>query len=195
MCSQPTAIEFSLPEWVNSYIGTTKAIVAVEDRMQFVIDAAHENIRESSGGPFAAAVFEADTGRLVSLGVNLVTNQGLSILHAEIVAMTLAQRKLGIYDLGAAGLPRHELVTSAEPCAMCFGAIPWSGISRLVVGARDADARSIGFDEGPKLSGWQMELENRGITVTVDIKRVEASMVLKEYLALGGHLYNSREGD
>jgi hypothetical protein len=32
-----------------------------------------------------------------------------------------------------------------------FGAIPWSGVQRVIAGARDSDARSIGFDEGPEM--------------------------------------------
>ena len=41
-----------------------------------------------------------------------------------------------------------EMVASTQPCAMCLGATPWSGIRRLVCGARDEDAEEIGFDEG-----------------------------------------------
>jgi tRNA(Arg) A34 adenosine deaminase TadA len=74
---------------------------------------------------------------------------------------------------------------------MCFGAIPWSGVPRLVCGARDEDARRIGFDEGPKLSGWQEALENRGIHVVRDVLRKEAVEVLDLYVRLGGPIYNA----
>ena len=48
-----------------------------------------------------------------------------------------------IYDLGGLGDGRaFELVTTTEPCAMCLGAIPWSGLSSVVCGARDQDAVS-----------------------------------------------------
>lgn len=160
--------------------------------MKFVIEASRRNVEEDTGGPFAAAVFETDTGSLVSVGVNLVSSLGLSVLHAEIVALTLAQQRVGTYDLGAAHLPRHELVTSTEPCAMCFGAIPWSGIVRVVAGARDADARRIGFDEGPKLADWRGALADRGIEVVADVERDSAAAVLSEYVRRGGRIYNSR---
>lgn len=188
-------IQFTLPDWLTDYIGETTAIPAVEDRMSFVIGAAKLNSLHKTGGPFAAAIFESRTGRLISLGVNLVTSQGLSILHAEMVAISLAQRKLGVYDLGSTGQPQHQLVASTEPCAMCFGAIPWSGVRELVTGARDEDARAIGFDEGPKLTDWKIALTGRGIGVITDLKRREAAAVLKDYVAEGGHIYNSREGD
>ncbi len=194
-CRQPAEIQFTLPDWLTSYIGDTDAIPAMEERMAFVLGAARLNTRHKTGGPFAAAVFESRSGRLVSLGVNLVTTQGLSILHAEVVAISLAQRKLGVYDLGSADQPQHQLVTSTEPCAMCFGAIPWSGIRELVAGARDEDARAIGFDEGPKLTEWQSALAGRGIKVVTDLQRAEAIAVLEDYRARDGHIYNSREGD
>lgn len=162
--------------------------------MRFVIAASRRQLAEATGGPFAAAVFERDSGRLVSLGVNLVTTQGLSMLHAEMVAIAAAQRCLGGFDLGAPGLPAHELVSSTEPCAMCYGAVPWSGVRRLVTGARDEDARGIGFDEGPKIRAWAEALRQRGIEVLSDVLRTQAAHVLADYAALGGPIYNGRLG-
>jgi tRNA(Arg) A34 adenosine deaminase TadA len=194
MPNQPNVIEIQLPEWIGHFLqGYPDFILSVEDRMSFVIEAAQRNISEGTGGPFAAAVFETESGKLVSLGVNLVLSQGLSILHAEMVAFALAQKKTGSYDLGRYDLPAHELVTSIEPCAMCFGAIPWSGVRRIIAGARDADARSIGFDEGPKMKDWRSELEKRGIATLCDINREAAAQVLYNYSLQGGTIYNSRE--
>ena len=106
------------------------------------------------------------------------------------VAIALAQKTLGRYDIGDGGRSRYALVASAEPCAMCFGAIPWSGLTRLTCGARDEDARRIGFDEGPKPSEWQEALRKRGIAVTRDVLREEAVAVLDLYVHLGGPIYN-----
>jgi len=192
MHHQPDSIEFVLPAWLDEHMQSYSASRDVNDRMSFVIETSRRNVLENTGGPFAAAVFESDTGKLVSLGVNLVTTQRISILHAEIVALTVAQRKLGTYDLGAADMPSHELVTSTEPCAMCYGAIPWSGVRRVITGSRDADVRGIGFDEGPKIEHWQEELEKRSIEVITNIQRDSAARVLVEYAENGGHIYNAR---
>jgi tRNA(Arg) A34 adenosine deaminase TadA len=67
--------------------------------------------------------------------VNVVVTHNCSILHAEMVAIALAQKKLGRYDISDEGKSDYELVASTELCAMCFGAIPWSGVTRLVCGA------------------------------------------------------------
>ena len=194
MSFQPGVIEIQIPEWIDRFLtGYPDFIPSIHARMLFVIEAAQRNISEDTGGPFAAAVFESESGRLISLGVNLVLSQGLSMLHAEMVAFALAQKKIGSYNLGRYDLPAHELVTSIEPCAMCFGAIPWSGVRRVITGARDADARSIGFDEGPKMKDWRSELEKRGIATLCDVSREAAAQVLLNYSLQGGIIYNSRE--
>ncbi len=162
-----------------------------EARMRLVIELAGLNVGNGTGGPFAAAVFDADSSRLIAAGVNRVVPLGSSIAHAEMLAITAAQQELGGYDLAARGMPRCELVTSCEPCAMCFGALPWSGIRRLVCGARTADAERIGFDEGPRHPDWVGELERRGIEVVCDVCRKEAVGVFDAYLAAGGPVYNS----
>jgi len=194
MCRQPRNIEFHLPAWVDEYIADVDCISLVQERMSFVIEAARRNVEQQTGGPFAAAIFECDSGKLVALGVNRVTSEGLSILHAEMVAFAVAQKKLGSYDLGAQSLAAHELVTSTEPCAMCFGALPWSGVRRVVTGARDEDARAIGFDEGPKMHDWREQLARRDIDSLCDVCRKQAKQVLVDYAATGGVLYNSRAG-
>ncbi len=194
MCQQPRHIEFDLPAWVDAYIADIERISGLQQRMSFVVEAARRNVEQQTGGPFAAAIFERDSGRLIALGVNRVTPGGLSILHAEMVAFAVAQRKLGNYDLGAESMPAHELVTSAEPCAMCFGALIWSGVRRLVTGAREQDVRAIGFDEGPRVQDWRGQLASRGIESFRDVGREQAVRVLGDYLVTGGVLYNSRAG-
>jgi len=185
---------FDLPDWLDVHAAGYRPTDDVDARMAFVIEAARRNVAEGTGGPFAAAVFEQRSGVLVALGVNLVTTQGLSMLHAEMVAIAVAQRARHSYDLGAAGLPAHELVTSAEPCAMCLGGIGWSGVTSVISGATDADARAVGFDEGPKPPDWAQTLRTRGITVREGVGREAARGVLAQYRAQGGPIYNSREG-
>ena len=158
-----------------------------DERMRFAIALSAGNVEHDTGGPFGAAVFESDTGRVVSAGVNLVIPGGASILHAETVALTLAQRALGTHDLASAG--DYELVTSCEPCAMCLGAIPWSGVRRLVCGAIEADARLAGFDEGVKPQPWTAALDHADIEVRTQVLRDEAVAVLRDYAASGKPVY------
>lgn len=184
-------ITIHLPAWVESFLAMApKIFKSVEDRMLFVLDLSVRNVEHGTGGPFAAAVFEND-GRLVAAGVNLVVTAKCSVFHAEIVALVLAQRVMGRYDLSDGGRLQYDLFATTEPCAMCFGALPWSGVQRLVCGARDEDARAIGFDEGPKMVDWVTALNDRGIAVLRDVLRADAVAVLQNYAASGGTIYNA----
>jgi len=71
-------------------------------------------------------------GEVVSAGVNLVLSSGLSAAHAEVVALSLAQLRVGTWDLGAQDAADRELVVNWRPCAQCYGATMWSGVRRLV---------------------------------------------------------------
>ena len=182
-----------LPDWTGSFLSSTPRIYeSTEDRMRLVLSLARQNVEKKTGGPFGAAVFNKDTGELISPGVNIVTESSCSMAHAEIMALSLAQKLLGSFDLSSEGLPHCELYTSTAPCAMCLGAVPWSGIRRLVCGAADEDARAIGFDEGAKVEDWTGELEKRGIEVITGFLRSEAVGVLTMYKGKGGVIYNPK---
>jgi tRNA(Arg) A34 adenosine deaminase TadA len=159
--------------------------------MRLVVKLAQLNIEHETGGPFGAGIFESKTGRLISVGVNLVESADCSIAHAEMVAIAVAQRVIGCYDLASGKEAAYQLVTSTEPCAMCLGAIPWSGVRSVVCGARDEDARSIGFDEGHKPANWVKSLDSRGIHVVQDVLRQQAKAVLLEYKKRDGLIYNA----
>lgn len=189
-------VAFGLPPWVEELVTDPGRVYpAEEDRMRFVIELSRRNVAHGTGGPFGAGVFDLSTNHLVAPGVNLVTSTNLSTAHAEIVAIMIAQQVVGHFDLGGPGRPPYELVASTEPCAQCFGSIPWSGVRRLACGARDEDARAIGFDEGPKMPDWIPALERRGISVVRDVCRDEAAAVLEEYAGRGGAIYNARQGE
>ena len=188
-------VTLGLPGWVGESLPDGDRVYrTVEDRMRLAVELSRLNVRNGTGGPFGAAIFEKETGRLLAPGVNLVVGSGCSVFHAEMVAIMVAQKVVGTFDLGADNLPSYELVTTTEPCAMCLGATPWSGVRHLVCGARDEDARAVGFDEGSKMPEWVDSLEQRGITVEQDVLREEAAGVLREYAGGGGEIYNSRQG-
>ena len=184
------AIAVELPGWIDDYVAENGSSFATrEKRMAFTIGLAAENVKQGTGGPFGAAVFEAESGDLVAPGVNLVVPSSVAVAHAEIIAIALAGRVRGTFDLGADG--PTELYASTEPCAMCFGSVPWSGVSTLVCAARDSDARAVGFDEGPKLDDWESALATRGIEVVCDVHRETARAVLEDYAQGGGLIYNA----
>ncbi len=185
----PVTFELRLPGWVSTALAARSVVCpTLDDRMGLVVDLARQHVVDDTGGPFAAAVFDRIHGRLIAVGVNLVVPSSACIAHAEIVAFAMAGQALQSFDLSAGG--PVELVTSTEPCAMCLGAVGWSGVSRLVCRARDADARAVGFDEGDKPDDWAASLEQRGIEVVADVRRADAAAVMALYVERGGLVYN-----
>ena len=188
--SAPTSVSISLPSWVADSVPWERSFTTDEDKMSLAIALARENVAFRTGGPFGAAIFAVDTGRLVAVGVNSVVRLNNATLHAEMVAYMLAQHRVGSFTLDAEGMPPHELVTSCEPCAMCLGATLWSGVRRVVIGARREDALAIGFDEGPVFDASHDYLRARGVEIATDVLRDEAREVLELYRAQAGSIYN-----
>jgi tRNA(Arg) A34 adenosine deaminase TadA len=157
--------------------------------MRLVIAVATQNVIQRTGGPFGAAIFERQSGALVSVGMNSVVRLHNSTLHAEMLAIMLAEQRIGSYTLH--GDVEHELVTSCDPCAMCLGAILWSGVRRVITGAGRDDAAAIDFDEGPVFPESYAYLEARGIAITRGLLREEAAAVIELYRKQGGPIYNA----
>lgn len=193
---RPSSLTLDLPGWLRHELAEDVGRYADDaSRMRRVLACARRNVAERTGGPFAAGVFERESGRLLMLGVNRVVPLNCSSAHAEIVALSLAQQRIGNYDLGAPGLPALQLVASWAPCAMCFGAILWSGVRSLVIPAQGSPLPEItGFDEGPLPAGWRDELRQRGIELIEGIEKDEAVAVLRAYAASGAPVYNGRGG-
>ena len=105
-----------------------------EDRMRLAIRLASENVARGTGGPFGAAVIERDTGRVVSVGVNVVVPSGCSLAHAEAMALALAQQAAGSARPGRARPPRDGAGLQ-RPAVL---PVLWDG---LVVGGPGPDHR------------------------------------------------------
>jgi tRNA(Arg) A34 adenosine deaminase TadA len=191
--AEPSWPQLSLayPDWVKG-LDWTRRFASDAERMGLAVALSEENVRRGTGGPFGAAIFESKSGRLVAVGMNLVVAGRNSTLHAEMVAIQLAEVALSTHRLAGPELPRLELFASCDPCAMCLGATLWSGVPRLVTGASGDDARAIGFDEGPVFEQSWEYLSTRGVEVVRGVERLSARAVLERYAAGGGPIYNGR---
>ncbi len=184
------ALHVDYPTWVADVVHWDAPYRTDEDRMRLAIALSRANVEHDTGGPFGAAIFERDTGRLVAVGMNSVVRLSNCTLHGEMVAFMMAQRRLGSFTLNAPNLPAHELVTSCEPCAMCLGATLWSGVRRVVFGATREDAAQLQFDEGPVFPESYRYLEERGIEIVRGVLHDAAAAVLERYRARSGAIYN-----
>ena len=191
-----TRFELSLPDWASDALAASpERLPTIEDRMRWVIELARANFERDTGGPFAAGVFELATGRVVSIGVNRVVPGRCSSAHAEVVALSLAQHALGGHDLGGPGQPAHQIVVNWAPCAMCCGAICWSGVRDVVIAGSGPEMEALtGFDEGPIHPEWPGELRRRGIAVRDGLLRDESLEAFRQFGASGRTVYNGRKG-
>ncbi|MFJ8142380.1 nucleoside deaminase [Streptomyces sp. NPDC096013] len=200
MIDIPKEYRVALPAWIDDELADVPAVIPDrEGRMRLVHRLADRNWHEGNGGPFAALVAERATGRIVSVGVNVVLASGVSSAHAEVVALGLAQTATGGWDLGGEGAPAHELVVNWRPCVQCYGATMWSGVRGLVVAGEGPDLEEITtFDEGPLGADWAEQFEARGIEVIGDVLRDEALAVFRGYRDAvdsdGVTVYNARGG-
>jgi tRNA(Arg) A34 adenosine deaminase TadA len=188
--SRHPKVEIVYPEWVDSIARWDEPYESSEDKMRLAIAVSQANVDRGDGGPFGAAIFELESGRLVSLGMNSVVRFNNCTLHGEMVAFMMAQQRVGSFTLNSPSLPAHELYTSCEPCAMCLGATLWSGVRRVVYGAAREDASRLNFEEGPVFPESYRYLEARGIEIVRNVLRDEARAVLDAYRAKSGKIYN-----
>lgn len=188
------AFSAALPEWLVNDLDGLAAVPlgTAEERMRLVNRLADRNWRAGNGGPFAAIVVDAASEALVSVGVNVVLGTDLSSMHAEVMALSLAQRSLGRWDLGAEGA-QLELVVNWRPCVMCYGATMWSGVRALTIAGEGAEVEELtGFDEGPMPDDWAGEFERRGIRISVGTGHDEAIDVFRAFGASDAVVYNAR---
>lgn len=181
----PLQIHLTLPPWIGDVAAEGKRYTSNEERVALAIELSRQNVDRGGGGPFGAAVFEGDSGRLIAAGVNRVIPQSCSVAHAEIMALMVAQQRLGRHRLNEDG-GYYVLATSSQPCCQCYGASVWAGLDQLLIGARAEDVEQLTeFDEGPLPGDWIGELNRRQIAVERDILREQACHVLADYGASG----------
>ena len=80
---------------------------------------------EAGEYPYGAIISRGD--QIVASSINRVRQDGDITRHAEVVAISLAQKKLG-----SVSLDDCTIYTNAEPCALCCYAIRESRIGRVV---------------------------------------------------------------
>ncbi len=189
MTTFAASLTVDVPAWALEMGAACDPCLTDDARMAFAVALSRENVRRGDGGPFGAAVFEETSGALVSIGVNSVRRLENCALHAEVSALMFAGQAVGCHNLSLVNGRAYVLATSCDPCAMCLGAVLWSGVPRVLCGATREDAMTIGFDEGPVFPASMTYLADRGVQFVHGLRRAEARAVLEAFVAAGGALY------
>jgi tRNA(Arg) A34 adenosine deaminase TadA len=148
--------------------------------MRLALREALEHLEAIDGGPFGACLVRGE--EVLALTHNTVLKENDPSCHAEINAIRLASRRLGTYDLSGAAI-----YSTTEPCPMCFAAIHWARIDRLVYGTSIADVAALGFNE-LTISNEQMKTAGRSpIIIYPGFLVEECRALLQQWLATPGH--------
>jgi tRNA(Arg) A34 adenosine deaminase TadA len=148
---------------------------AQTDHLRTAIGVAR-NARVNGNHPFGAILVDASGTQLLAAENSVVTSRDATG-HAE---TNLVRTASGRYY--PAELATCTLYTSTEPCAMCSGAIYWSGIGRVVFALSESELLELTGDnpENPTLSLPSREVFARGqreITVVGPVPLPEAQAV------------------
>jgi tRNA(Arg) A34 adenosine deaminase TadA len=108
--------------------------------MHMALREASSGTQRGQGGPFGACVVRG--GLIVAVAHNRVLVSGDPTQHAEVVAIGRAAKHLGTHVLKGC-----TIYSTTEPCPMCFSAIHWAQIDRIVFGTGIADVKRLGFNE------------------------------------------------
>lgn len=184
----PTAkkLIYRYPNWLLPYTNLTNLqSLDPEYLMSIANELALRNIQHNSGGPFGAVTVNTVTKKIIGFGINASTNGG-SIFHAEVLAIWDGLRSLSVSSYSDQKDP-ITLVTSSSPCAMCLGAIFWSGLKTLITGAPTSEVTKLGFDEGYLPKNIKLQCKKRGITLIPNILVEQCVDVLSQY---NGKIYN-----
>lgn len=131
--------EFNYEYWERAYLGFDLSSIPANATISSAIFYAYLTaasgdtsvpieLRRVTDHPFGA-VLVGPTGEVLAEAENSVVTDLDCTAHAELNLIRLASHRLDVMTLAAS-----TLYASTEPCAMCAGAIHWSGIGRLVYG-------------------------------------------------------------
>ena len=109
------------------------------DPMGMAIEQARRTMNENIGGPFGAAILDAE-GNVIAVNSNRVLCDHDPTAHAEVTAIREACKKLGTHDLSGC-----VMYATGYPCPMCLGAMIWANIKKCYYGCKPTDAEAIGF--------------------------------------------------
>ena len=138
-----------------------------------------QRARAQGNHPFGAILVDANGKKILEAENTVITDRDC-VGHAETNLLREASRRFE-----ARALAQCTIYASAEPCAMCAGAIYWSGVNRLVYGLSKQRLSEIQNQQ----IYWQLALPcrevfargQREISVEGPALEAEAEIVHKDY--------------
>jgi guanine deaminase len=148
-----------------------------EHFMRLALGEAYRGIHKGEGGPFGATIVKA--GRVIAVAHNRVLASRNPTLHAEVVAIGRASRRLGSHELDGC-----TIYSTTEPCPMCFAAIHWARIGDVHFGTSVPDVKRLGFNELTLSNQTLKRLGRSPVRLFPGLLRDECRKLLRDWKAL-----------
>ncbi len=145
--------------------------------MRLALREAYRGIRKGEGGPFGACVVKG--GRVIAVAHNRVLASRNPTLHAEIVAIGRASRRLRTHQLDGC-----TIYSTTEPCPMCFAAIHWARAGSVYFGTTVPDVRRLGFNVLTLSNATLKRLGKSPVRLFPGLLREECRTLLRDWKAL-----------
>lgn len=147
--------------------------------MRLAINKARDGIARGQT-PFAAAIVRDD--QLIACEHNLVFATSDITAHAEVTAIRRACA--AIHDIHLRGC---TIYSTCEPCPMCFSAIHWADMQRIVFGASITDAAAAGFNELALSNAQMKSLGASRLQITPGVLRDDNVALFHDWLSDPNH--------
>jgi len=129
-----------------------------------------QKARDLGEVPIGAVVVK--NGEIIGRGHNLTETSKDPTAHAEMQAIRQAAATLGGWRLIGC-----QMYVTAEPCAMCAGAIVWSRIETVYIGTMDPKAGAC----GSVFNIVQEEKLNHRVNIETGLLQEECRKILKDF--------------
>lgn len=125
----------------------------MDNHHKWMTEAIKEAMTAARNGDAPVAAIIVQSNQILSVGRNTKTSEKSGFAHAELNALLAAKPLLGRKPEDCI------LYSTLEPCAMCLGAITFSGIRKIVYGSSDPDGGAVAmFLRHQNYRNWMPEV-------------------------------------
>ena len=144
----------------------------MEEKDKFMKEAIKEAKKayEKLEVPIGAVIVK--DGKVIARGHNQKEEKRDTTMHAEIIAIKKASKKLGVWRLNGC-----EMYVTLEPCPMCAGAIVNARLDKIYIGTMDEKNGAC----GSVTNVLEEYKQNYKVEKEIDIHQKECEEIIKKF--------------